>query len=47
MNEIRRVAVIGAGTMGHGIAQVAALAGWDVTLTDARPATLGAARDRI
>ncbi|HEX9631030.1 MAG TPA: 3-hydroxyacyl-CoA dehydrogenase family protein [Gemmatimonadales bacterium] len=47
MNDIRRVAVIGAGTMGHGIAQVAALAGWDVTLTDALTAALGPARDRI
>jgi 3-hydroxybutyryl-CoA dehydrogenase len=47
VNDVRRVAVIGAGTMGHGIAQVAALAGWDVTLTDARTAALGPARDRI
>jgi 3-hydroxybutyryl-CoA dehydrogenase len=47
VNDIRRVAVIGAGTMGHGIAQVAAQAGWDVTLTDARTAALGPARDRI
>jgi 3-hydroxybutyryl-CoA dehydrogenase len=31
------VAVIGAGTMGHGIAQVAAMAGHDVALTDAVP----------
>ena len=30
-----RVAVIGAGTMGHGIAQVCAMAGYDVTLADA------------
>lgn len=29
-----RVAVIGAGTMGHGIAQVAAMAGHEVTLND-------------
>jgi 3-hydroxybutyryl-CoA dehydrogenase len=47
VKDIRRVAVIGAGTMGHGIAQVAALAGWDVTLTDARTAALGPARERI
>ncbi len=32
--EIRRVAVIGAGTMGHGIAQVAAQAGCAVSLVD-------------
>ncbi len=31
---IRKVAVIGAGTMGHGIAQVAALAGHDAVLCD-------------
>jgi 3-hydroxybutyryl-CoA dehydrogenase len=34
---IRTVAVIGAGTMGHGIAQVAAQAGLIVRLTDAVP----------
>ncbi len=33
--EIRRVAVIGAGTMGHGIAHVAAMAGMNVALYDA------------
>lgn len=33
--EIRHVAVIGAGTMGHGIAHVAAMAGMDVALFDA------------
>jgi 3-hydroxybutyryl-CoA dehydrogenase len=41
------VAVIGAGTMGHGIAQVAAAAGHTVKLTDARPEALDAARTRI
>lgn len=35
MKAIERVAVIGAGTMGHGIAQVAAAAGCDVVLIDA------------
>ncbi len=34
MTQIRRVTVIGAGTMGHGIAQVAAAAGYDVVLQD-------------
>lgn len=33
--RIDRVAVLGAGTMGHGIAQVAAQAGFEVTLADA------------
>jgi 3-hydroxybutyryl-CoA dehydrogenase len=35
MPEIERIAVIGAGTMGHGIAHVAAQAGYDVALYDA------------
>ncbi len=34
MAGIQRVTVIGAGTMGHGIAQVAATAGYDVVLND-------------
>lgn len=42
-----RVAVIGAGTMGVGIAQAAATAGWPTTLTDTRPAALPAAVDTI
>lgn len=40
---VQRVAVIGAGTMGAGIAQAAAAAGWDTVITDARPAALPAA----
>jgi 3-hydroxybutyryl-CoA dehydrogenase len=39
--------VIGAGTMGHGIAQVAAVAGCTVRLTDTRAQALDAARRRI
>ncbi len=31
---IRRIAVLGAGTMGHGIAQVAAMAGYEVVMRD-------------
>jgi len=42
-----RVAIIGAGTMGHGIAYVAALTGCDVALTDARPEALPHALDQI
>jgi 3-hydroxybutyryl-CoA dehydrogenase len=47
VSGIERVAVIGAGTMGHGIAQAAALAGWAVALTDARPQALDPAREKI
>src|SRR5205807_8752683 len=32
--NVRRVAVLGAGTMGHGIAQVAAAAGYEVVMRD-------------
>jgi 3-hydroxybutyryl-CoA dehydrogenase len=42
-----RIAVIGAGLMGHGIAQVFALAGHDVTIYDSVVATLDSARARI
>jgi 3-hydroxybutyryl-CoA dehydrogenase len=44
---LTRVAVIGAGTMGHGIAYVAALAGCDVRLTDARADSLPQAMAKI
>jgi 3-hydroxybutyryl-CoA dehydrogenase len=44
---IRRIAVIGAGTMGHGIAYVAAAAGYDVRLADADAATLATGMRRI
>jgi 3-hydroxybutyryl-CoA dehydrogenase len=42
-----RIAVIGAGLMGHGIAQVFALAGHDVTIYDSAQATLDSAKARI
>jgi 3-hydroxybutyryl-CoA dehydrogenase len=42
-----QIAVIGAGTMGHGIAYVSALAGCPVTLTDSRPDALAQAQSRI
>jgi len=42
-----RIAVVGAGLMGHGIAQVFALAGHDVTITDSHAPTLASTRDRI
>ena len=47
MTDGPRVAVVGAGTMGHGIAYVAALAGCAVTLTDSRPDALPEALRRI
>ncbi len=48
MSDVTTVAVIGAGTMGHGIAQVAAQAGCAVRLADAVPgaAARGLARVR-
>ena len=45
--RVRRVAVIGAGTMGAGIAQACAAAGWDTRLTDTRPEALPAALSSI
>ena len=42
-----KIAVIGAGLMGHGIAQVFALAGHDVTIYDSFAATLATAKERI
>ena len=42
-----RIAVIGAGMMGHGIAQVFALGGHDVTITDPVAAALAVAKDKI
>jgi 3-hydroxybutyryl-CoA dehydrogenase len=40
VSEIRTVTVVGAGQMGSGIAQVAAVAGMDVTLVDVAPGQL-------
>jgi 3-hydroxybutyryl-CoA dehydrogenase len=42
-----RIAVIGAGLMGHGIAQVFAIAGHDVTITDSFAQNLDTAKSRI
>jgi 3-hydroxybutyryl-CoA dehydrogenase len=47
MNEIRTVAVIGAGIMGRGIAHVAALGGYRTILEDLLPASLRRAEDEI
>jgi 3-hydroxybutyryl-CoA dehydrogenase len=40
MAEIQTIGVVGAGTMGHGIAQVAAQAGYQVVLVDVAPEAL-------
>lgn len=45
--EIRKVAVIGAGTMGHGIAQVAAMAGFETRIQDVSEERLQAARESV
>ncbi|MEZ4471140.1 MAG: 3-hydroxyacyl-CoA dehydrogenase family protein [bacterium] len=45
--EIRRITVIGAGTMGHGIAGQAALSGFEVTLNDLDPGRTGAGQAAI
>lgn len=42
-----RIAVVGAGLMGHGIAQVFALAGHGVTIHDPAPASLASVKSRI
>jgi 3-hydroxybutyryl-CoA dehydrogenase len=47
MTDIRKIGVIGAGTMGHGIAQVAAASGYDVTLVDVAPEALSKGVARI
>ena len=38
--ELKQILVIGAGTMGHGIAQVAALAGYEASIFDVAPAAV-------
>jgi 3-hydroxybutyryl-CoA dehydrogenase len=45
--EVNRLCIIGAGTMGTGIAQVAAQAGLRVHLLDASPQALAASRERL
>jgi 3-hydroxybutyryl-CoA dehydrogenase len=44
---IKHIFVIGAGTMGNGIAQVAATSGYDVTCMDVQPSALEKARAAI
>jgi 3-hydroxybutyryl-CoA dehydrogenase len=47
LQEIRRCAVLGAGTMGHGIAQLCAVAGFEVVLYDVSPERVEAGHSRI
>jgi 3-hydroxybutyryl-CoA dehydrogenase len=47
MSGKARIAVVGAGLMGHGIAQVFALADHDVTITDSHAPNLDTIRQRI
>jgi 3-hydroxybutyryl-CoA dehydrogenase len=45
--DIRKVVVVGAGTMGHGIAHVAAAAGYDVALFDVDPKVAAAGVEKV
>ena len=45
--NIKHIFVVGAGTMGNGIAQVAATSGYQVTCMDVMPAALGKAKATI
>jgi enoyl-CoA hydratase / 3-hydroxyacyl-CoA dehydrogenase len=47
MTAVRRVTVMGSGIMGHGIAQVCAMAGYDVILRDIEFSFLNKAMDKI
>jgi 3-hydroxybutyryl-CoA dehydrogenase len=47
MDSIHTIGIVGAGTMGHGIAQVAAQSGYLVILVDAVPAALERGRAQI
>jgi 3-hydroxybutyryl-CoA dehydrogenase len=45
--DIKRIFVVGAGTMGNGIAQTAAVAGYDTTMTDVDPNAIDKAKASI
>ncbi len=47
MGMIRKVSVLGSGVMGHGIAQVSAIAGYEVTIRDVEQRFLDNAIDKI
>jgi enoyl-CoA hydratase/3-hydroxyacyl-CoA dehydrogenase len=46
-DDVRRVAVLGAGVMGHGIAEVTALAGCEVSLFDVKQEFIDSALEKI
>jgi len=45
--QVKKVGIIGAGTMGHGIAQAYAQEGYPVTITDISKSSLAGVKDRI
>jgi len=47
VNDVRRVTILGAGLMGHGIAQIAAVAGFDVIVRDVSQEFLDKGRQEI
>jgi len=47
LKDIQKIGVVGAGTMGQGIAQISALAGYSVVLYDLQPAALEMAKKNI
>jgi enoyl-CoA hydratase/3-hydroxyacyl-CoA dehydrogenase len=47
MSSITKVTVLGSGIMGHGIAQISAMAGYNVTLRDVAQSFLNNAMDKI
>jgi 3-hydroxybutyryl-CoA dehydrogenase len=47
LDDVRQVGVVGAGTMGAGIAQVAALSGYEVVLYDISDEVVARAKERV
>jgi 3-hydroxybutyryl-CoA dehydrogenase len=47
LTEIKKIAVVGAGTMGQGIAQISAMAGYEVVLFDLKNEALDIAKTNI
>lgn len=47
VRDVKKILVVGAGTMGHGIAEVAAIAGYNVILVDVSKEILDKALERI